>query len=77
MRYIAERIRPETGTPSPGTSNVLVREYANDRNALRFMHRHLAAPWFEAGQYRVSRWPAHTFEDGPLVGYLYKLAPSG
>lgn len=74
MRYIAEYIRPSTGTPSPGTSNKLVREYANDRNALRYMHKHLAAPWFEAGQYRVSRWPAGTYTDGTVVGTLYKLA---
>jgi len=72
MRYIAEYLRSD-GTPTLGTLNVLVREYANDRNALRYMHLHLRAGHFAPGQYRVSRWPAGTFTDGKVVGTLYKM----
>lgn len=67
MRYIAQRI----STPAPGTSNTLIREYANDRNALRYMPKHLEANHFEPGQYEV-----RTYDDGTygsrLVGFLYK-----
>lgn len=74
-RYIAEYIRPSTGTPAPGMNNLLIREYANDRNALRFMHKHLQAPHFEPGQYRVSVWPRNDYSGRGerVVGYLYKL----
>lgn len=74
MRYMAERIRPNIGTPSPGTSNLLIREYKDDRNALRFMHKHLAADHFQPGQYRVSTWPESSCPQIPSreVGTLYK-----
>jgi hypothetical protein len=78
MRYIAQRIRPEYGTPAPGTSNTLIREYANPTNALRYMHRHLAAPHFEPGQYEVRTFPQSDYRPnkdgtyGRLVGHLYK-----
>jgi hypothetical protein len=72
MRYIAQYIRPSTGTPSPGSSNTIIRHYANDRNALRFMHKHLDVPHFPAGQYRLAAWPEGTFTDRE-VGTLYKL----
>lgn len=75
-RYIAEHIRP-CGTPVVGTHGVLVREYANDRNALRFMHRHLTPEGFPAGQYVLSTYPRSTETNGPRparrVGHLYKL----
>lgn len=74
MRYIAQRIRPNYGTPSPGTSNTLIREYANDRNALRYMHVHLRANHFEPGQYEVRTFPPSDYRPGAdrHVGYLYK-----
>lgn len=72
MRYLAEYLEPTTGKARLGTGTRLVREYASDRNALRFMHRHLAAGIWPSGQYRVIRWPV----DGPEreVGHLYKMA---
>lgn len=77
MRYIAKRINPDTGSfvvrsrPSR-YRDVLIREYANDRNALRYMHRHLAAPEFTPGQYQVRRWPVGEMIDEGVVGILYK-----
>lgn len=71
VRYIAEYIHPGTGRATLGTLNTLVREYANDRNALRFMPRHLNAGHFAPGQYRVSQWPVRG--DAPVIGWLYKL----
>jgi hypothetical protein len=76
-RYIAEYIRPNTGTPSPGMNNLLIREYANDTNAMRYMHKHLQAPHFAPGQYRVSTFPKsdYTGRYERVVGYLYKQVP--
>lgn len=71
MRYLARRIRPNTGTPVVGTCDTLVREYASDRNALRYMHKYLQAPHFTAGQYLVETFP-EGYRDGRHVGYLYK-----
>lgn len=73
MRYIAEHTR--SGGETDMGERTLVRTYASDKNALRFMHRHLAAPEFAEGQYRVSTWP----ESGQAlglrhVGWLYKKA---
>ena len=67
MKYLAEHLEPTTGKPRLCTSGRMVREYASDRNALRYMHRHLASGIWPSGQYRVTRW------DGGKVGYLYKL----
>ena len=77
MRYIAQYVRPSTGTTSPGTDNTLIREYANDRNALRYMPQHLKAPHFEAGQYEVRTFPPSDvyYKLGDRrVGYIYKRA---
>lgn len=71
VRYIARYIRPKYG-PVVGTDNVLIREYANDRNALRFMHKHLQAPHFTPGQYELRTFPSHYGPDR-YVGTLYKL----
>lgn len=75
MRYIARRIRPNTGTASPGMNNTLIREYANDRNALRYMPQHLQAEHFDEGQYEVRTFPPsdeyYSLGDRH-VGYLYK-----
>ena len=67
MRYLAE---PERGALSPG--NRLVRHYRDDRNALRFMHRHLRASHFPSGQYRLIAWASDGTER--FVGHLYKTA---
>lgn len=79
MRYIATYIRPGAG-PSVGMNNILIREYASDWNALRFMHYHLREPHFPAGQYEVRTFPdgAYKYRPNPdgtygrHVGYLYK-----
>lgn len=77
MRYIAQRIRPNTGTTTPGTNNTLIREYANDQNALLYMHKHLKEPHFEDGQYEIRTFPPsdvyYSLGDRH-VGYLYKRA---
>jgi len=75
MRYILEYIRPSTGTPGPGTTNTMIREYANDRNALRYFAKHLdEANHFPAGQYVVSTFPQSDYRPNAQrhVGYLYK-----
>lgn len=72
MRYIAEYIRPGINKPVVGTSGVLVREYANDRNALRFMHLHLQLPSYPAGQYVVHTYPRDYVMPQRYVGTLYK-----
>lgn len=72
-RYIA---RHESSTV--GMDNILIREYVSDRNALRYMHKHLQAPHFAAGQYEVRTFPQSDYrpnKDGTYgrhVGYLYK-----
>jgi hypothetical protein len=72
MRYIAARIRPN-GKPVVGMTDVLVREYASDTNARRYMHQHLRAPHFTPGQYELRQWPHDTFGEGPVAGTLYRL----
>ena len=72
MRYLAEYLEPTTGKPRLGTTTRMVREYASDRNALRYMHRHLASGIWPSGQYRVIAWEGYPWER--VVGYLYKLA---
>ena len=72
MRYLAEYIEPRTFTPRLGTATRLIRHYASDRQALRFMHRHLANGRFPSGQYRLISWPVGTFTERE-VGILYKL----
>ena len=73
-RYILEYIRPSTGTPSPGTSNTMIREYASDRNARRYFAKHLdEANHFPDGQYVISTFLLNGYA-GPdrHVGYLSK-----
>jgi len=72
MRYIAEYLEPTTGKSMWGTSGALIRNYASDRNAFRYMHAHLAAGCWPAGQYVVSRWPEHTYGAETVIGHLYK-----
>lgn len=76
MRYIVRHIRPGRDLPSLGMDNTLIREYASDRNALRYMHRHLRAEHFAPGQYELRTFPPSDFRPGAdrLVGYLYKRA---
>lgn len=70
MRYVAEYIEPTSGLPSFKTA-CLIRHYANDNNAFRFMHRHLSAG-FPSGQYALYAWPEET-PTPREVGFLYKL----
>jgi hypothetical protein len=72
MRYLARRIRPKYG-PVVGTIDTLIREYANDQNALRYMHKHLQAPHFTPGQYLLTTFPPSDSRVGErVVGTLYK-----
>ena len=75
MRYLARRVRPQYG-PVLGTIDTLVREYANDQNALRYMHKHLQAPHFTPGQYLVTTFPQSDYSGRGerVVGTLYKRA---
>lgn len=58
-----------------GTSDTLIREYASDRNALRFGHIHLRANNYASGQYVVETFPpAGSRVESRHVGYLYKMA---
>lgn len=72
MRYLARYVRPKYG-PSVGMSNTLIREYASDANAMRYMHKHLQALHFAPGQYLLETFPYHQAE-GRVVGHLYKRA---
>lgn len=57
MRYLIRYVRPNVG-PVVGSSRTFSGEYANDRNALRFMDRTLQGlAHFPAGEYLVETWP--------------------
>lgn len=57
MRYLVRKIGAN-GQPRLGTLDTLVRDYANDDNAIRYMHRHLAN--LPTGQYVMHAWPRVT-----------------
>lgn len=64
MRYL---LRP---VGRLGTLHTVVRTYANDRNAIRYLTLLLRHDNFPPGQYEVSTFP-HIFDSRP-VGTLYK-----
>lgn len=70
MRYLAEYIDPKTGDTRMGTADKLVREYASDYNAFRYMHYHLRWDNYPPGQYRLIQWPIGGQERE--LGFLYK-----
>lgn len=75
MRYIVQRIRPETGTEVMGTSDTIVRHYANDENAIKYMLKHLRSPHFTPGRYSLKAWPEGTYGSADrFVCDLYKQA---
>lgn len=71
MRYLVRRIR-SNGTPVVGTIDTMVREYANDTNAKRYMAKHLRANHFPPGQYLLTTFPRYHTER--KVCTLYKQA---
>lgn len=70
MRYIARYVRPKYG-PVLGTTQIVIRDYASDRTALRYLPKHLEARHLPSGQYEVRTFPYHQQTDR-LVGHLYK-----
>jgi hypothetical protein len=66
-RYLCRPVAAD-GLPRLGNRDTLIREYANDANAIRYMHRHLLN--LPAGQYVLTYWPV-TGEERH-VAYLYR-----
>jgi hypothetical protein len=75
VRYLVKKVNPETGVEDLGTSNTLVREYASDENAIKYMLKHLRSPHLAPGQYSLVAWPQGTYGSADrFVCYLYKQA---